>query len=244
MGMKTALITGGTSGIGLATAQLLIERGYTVIVTGRNRQRGEEAVRMLGEQAYYEMCDVRSTADCQRLGDVVRERFGSLDVLVNSAGIYYEASIDATDETAWQDVMDTNVKGTYFVTKAVVDLLREAGGAVVNVSSDAGVNGNWFCSLYCASKGAVTTMTKALALELAPSVRVNCVCPADVDTPLTEAQLTGDKEEARRQMASLYPMGRIARANEIAEVICFLASDKASFVTGAVWLADGGLTAN
>lgn len=242
--MKTALITGGTSGIGLAVAKLLIERGYAVIVTGRDAKRGEVAVRMLGAQARYVACDVRSTADCHRLGDVVRETFGALDVLVNSAGIYHEASIDATSEEDWQSVMDTNVKGTYFVTKAVVDLLRTAGGAIVNVSSDAGVNGNWFCSLYCASKGAITTMTKALALELAPAVRVNCVCPADVDTPLTAAQLTGDKEEALRRMAALYPLGRIARAEEIAEVICFLASDKASFVTGAIWLADGGLTAN
>lgn len=242
--MKTALITGGTSGIGLATARLLIERGYRVIVTGRNTSRGSAAVAMLGEMARYIPCDVRNAADCDYLGTQVKAYLGRLDVLVNSAGIYLEKSIDATTEEDWQDVMDTNVKGTYFVTRAVVDLLRASGGAVVNVSSDAGVNGNWFCSLYCASKGAITTMTKALALELAPNVRVNCVCPADVDTPLTEAQLIGDKEEARREMASLYPLGRIARADEIAEVICFLASDKASFVTGAVWLADGGLTAN
>lgn len=242
--MKTALITGGTSGIGLASARILVERGYRVIVTGRDIDRGAEAVRLLGERADYIPCDVRKTADCTRLADAVRERFGSLDVLINSAGVYLEKSIDATTEDDWQRVMDTNVKGTYFVTRAVVDLLRAAHGAIVNVSSDAGVNGNWFCSLYCASKGAVTTMTKALALELAPSVRVNCVCPADVDTPLTEAQLTGDRESALREMASLYPLGRIARPDEIAEVICFLASDRASFVTGAVWLADGGLTAN
>lgn len=242
--MKTALITGGTSGIGLATARLLIEQGYRVVVSGRNTARGKEAVRSLGERAHYIPCDLKNASDCEYLVTQVKAHFGKLDVLVNSAGVYLEKSIDATTEEDWQTVMDTNVKGTYFVTRAAVDLLRASGGAIVNVSSDAGVNGNWFCSLYCASKGAITTMTKALALELAPSVRVNCVCPADVDTPLTEAQLTGDKETARREMALLYPLGRIARADEIAEVICFLASDKASFVTGAVWLADGGLTAN
>ena len=241
---KTALITGGTSGIGLAAAKLLIEDGYRVIVTGRNEERGEEAVRILGVQAEYISCDVRSAADCTRLASIVRDRFGTLGVLINSAGIYLEKSIDATTEEDWTNVIDTNVKGTYFVTKAVVDLLRNAGGAIVNVSSDAGVNGNYFCSAYCASKGAITTMTKALALELAPSVRVNCVCPADVDTPLTQAQLPAEnRDEARREMASLYPLGRIARPEEIARVICFLASDRASFVTGAVWLVDGGLTA-
>lgn len=241
---KTALITGGTSGIGLAAAKLLIQDGYRVIVTGRNEERGKEVVCILGEQAQYVSCDVRSAADCARLASIVRDRFGKLGVLINSAGIYLEKSIDATTEEDWTNVIDTNVKGTYFVTKAVVDMLRIAGGAIVNVSSDAGVNGNYFCSAYCASKGAITTMTKALALELAPSVRVNCVCPADVDTPLTEAQLpTENRDEAKREMESLYPLGRIARPEEIAQVICFLASERASFVTGAVWLADGGLTA-
>lgn len=241
---KTALITGGTSGIGLAVAKLFADSGYRVIVTGRNEARGASAVRAIGKDAVYIPCDVRRADDCARLGKIVEETFGALGVLVNSAGIYHEKSIDATTEEEWTDVIDTNVKGTYFVTKAVLNSLRIAGGSIVNVSSDAGVNGNSFCSAYCASKGAITTMTKALALELAPSIRVNCICPADVDTPLTQAQLPAEnKDQARREMESLYPLGRIARPEEIAEVICFLASERASFVTGAVWLVDGGLTA-
>lgn len=242
--MKTALITGGTSGIGLSTARLLIKDGYHVIITGRNEEKGQKAKESLGENATFIPCDVRSTTDCARLGEIIRRNHGKLHALVNSAGIYLEKSIDSTTEQDWTDIIDTNLKGTYFITKAVVDSLRATGGAIVNISSDAGVTGNYFCSAYCASKGAITTMTKALALELAPTVRVNCVCPADVDTPLTEMQLPQEgRDKAKKEMEALYPLGRIAQPDEIAHIIAFLISDRASFVTGAVWLADGGLTA-
>ena len=195
--MKTALITGGTSGIGLAAARLLINDGYRVIITGRNEEKGKQAQGSLGDNAVFFPCDVRQKHSCDRLCDIVRQEYGDIHALINCAGIYLEKSIDNTTEEEWTDVIDTNLKGTYFMTQAFVDSLRSAGGSIVNVSSDAGINGNYFCSAYCASKGAITTMTKALALELAPTVRVNCVCPADVDTPLTEAQLPEEgKEEA------------------------------------------------
>ena len=149
-------------------------------------------------------------------------------------------------EEEFEDVMDTNVKGVFFTTQAALAPLKASRGNIVNISSDAGIHGNFLCTAYCASKGAVTLFTKSLALELAPfGVRVNCVCPGDVATPMTEAQLQDapDREEALRQMSGVYPLGRIARAEEVADIIFFLASDAASFVTGAAWSVDGGLTA-
>ena len=133
-----------------------------------------------------------------------------------------------------------------FLTKYALPYLKEVKGNIVNVSSDAGLRGNFLCSLYCASKGAVTLYTKSLAIELAPyGVRVNCVCPGDILTPMTEEQLrpASSREEALQAMASVYPLQRIGTAEEAAAVIAFLASSAASFVTGAAWCVDGGLTA-
>ena len=143
-------------------------------------------------------------------------------------------------------MLDINVKGTYYLSQAAVPYLKESRGNLVNVASDAGVHGNYYCSLYCASKGAVVMFTKALALELAGfGVRVNAIAPGDILTPLTEAQLQAspNREDALREMASVYPLGRIGTAEEAAAAIKFLASPEAAFITGTILTVDGGLTA-
>ncbi len=248
---RVVLLTGGTSGIGLAAARLFLQAGCTVALAGRSAAHGEAALASLGGLAAdgcaaFFAADLRRADEARRLVDAVRARFSRLDVLVNSAGVYLERALEDLTEEEFDDVMDTNVKGTFFTTQAALAALKESRGNIVNLSSDAGLHGNFLCTAYCASKGAVTLFTKSLALELAPcGVRVNCVCPGDVATPMTEGQLrdASDREKALQQMAGVYPLGRIARAEEVAAIIFFLASDAASFVTGAAWSVDGGLTA-
>lgn len=247
---KVAVITGGTSGIGLAAARIFLEHGYRVALIGSTADKGDRALTYLKAHdslAVFIQDDIRSVDACKRVIGQTIEHFGQIDVLVNSAGIYYEKSIEDMTEEDYVQIMDINIKGTYFMCQQAVAYLRKsAAGAIVNVSSDAGINGNFLCSAYCASKGAVTVFSKALALELAPyHIRVNCVCPGDIDTPLTRAQFKNQKDTAAQiqEMASVYPIGRIGRAEEAAEVIYFLASNKASFVVGAAWSVDGGVTA-
>jgi len=245
---KVVLITGGTSGIGLAAARLFMSSGAKAVIAGRSASRGEMAVRELaasGEAAFLP-CDVSLVSECERLVSETLAKYGRLDVLVNSAGAYLEKAIGDMTEADYDKVMAVNVKGTYFMCRSAARALRLHCGSIVNVSSDAGLNGNVLCSAYCAAKGAVTLFTKALALELAPyGVRVNCVCPGDIATPMLQQQveLQMNPLEYSKEMASVYPLGRIGTAQEVAGVIVFLASDAASFVTGAAWSVDGGLTA-
>ena len=236
---KVVLITGGTSGIGLSTAELFLQNDAKVAVVGRERERGEKALERMKSyksNVLYVAGDIQKVFDCEMIVRKTVEQFGRLDIVVNSAGSYLEKSIT-----------DVSVKGTYFMAKfAVPELKKHQTGAIVNVSSDAGINGNILCTAYCAAKGAINTFTKALALELAPyNIRVNCVCPGDIHTPLLERQLAaaGDREQMLSEMQSIYPLGRIGYPEEVAKVICFLASDNTSFVTGALWTVDGGLTA-
>lgn len=258
---KVVLITGGTSGIGLDTAELFLRDGWQVALMGRDPQRGQAAVAHLQEmvdaqdtesqvwaaRVHYIPGDVSKVADCQQAVEQALAWGGSLDALVNSAGIYFEKAIEDVIEEDFDKMLSINLKGTYFMTRYAVEAMKQQGqgGAIVNVSSDAGLQGNMLCSTYCASKGAVNMFTKAMAQELGPAgIRINAVCPGDVMTPLTEAQLSQypDHRAALAEMESIYPLGRIAQPVEVAAVIKFLCEGQAGFVNGALWSVDGGLT--
>ena len=239
--MKTAIITGGTSGIGLAAAKIFSAHDFNCVVVGRSRERFENVKHELGGRTEFISADVRKIADCEKIILRTLEIFGGVDVLINSAGIYHEGAIIDTNEEIFDDIFATNVKGTFFVTRAAVDELIKSRGAVVNVASDAGIRGNYFCAAYSASKGAVVAFTRSLALELASfSVRVNCVAPADVLTPLTVNQLKNSGANVK-DLAKIYPLGRIGTPEEVAEAIYFLTT--ATFITGTILSVDGGLTA-
>lgn len=253
---KNVCITGGTSGIGLATARVFVRDGARVLVTGRDAGKGTQVVRELESlagrkseknspvAAFFSM-DISTRTSCEKLAVAVQDFFGraGLDILVTSAGIYQEKFLADLTLADYETVMNTNVAGTLWTIQALFPLLNE-GSSVVTVGSDAGVSGNYGCSLYCASKGAVVAMTRALALDMSPRIRVNCVCPGDVSTPLVQKQLAraeGSYTEA--DMAEAYPLGRIGKPEEIAHMICAVASPVNNFMTGAVIMVDGGLTA-
>ncbi len=241
--MRTAIITGGTSGIGIAAAKIFLAHDFNCVLAGRSRERFDGVKAELNGHAEFISADVRSVADCDKIISRTVEIFGGVDVLVNSAGIYGEGAITSADEKFFDDIFATNVKGTFFTARAAVDELIKRRGSIVNVASDAGLRGNYFCAAYSASKGAVVAFTRSLALELASlGVRVNCVAPGDVLTPLTAAQLQASGSTVA-ELAKIYPLGRIATAEEVAAAIYFLASEAASFITGAILSVDGGLTA-
>lgn len=249
-GLK-ALVSGGTSGIGLATARLLLESGADVVITGRSLEKGKIALEQLeqatGRKALYIPCDVTKAESCRevmlKIGGTGGRQVWKLDILVLSAGMYKEQPLAQMTEADYERLMNVNVKGAMLMTQAALPYLDE-GSAIVTVASDAGLNGNYGCPLYCASKGAVIALTRALALDLAPKVRVNCVCPGDVDTPLLDEQLLlAEGAYSLKDMEKSYPLGRVARPEEIAHVICSLASPANSFMTGSIVAADGGLTA-
>lgn len=246
---RVALITGGTEGIGYATAELFLREGARVVVAGRSAEKGARAVKALKPlgEVLFVRGDVSRPRDAERMVRRAVERFGRLDILFNNAGIYLEKVAEETDESEWDRVLDINLKGTFLVSRyAIVQMKRQGSGVIINNSSDAGLVGNRACPAYCASKGGVTVMTKAMALDYAAhNIRVNCVNPGTIDTPMLayEAKASGDVKGYLRRMDSEHPMGRVGRPEEVARAVLFLASDESSFVTGATLPVDGGITA-
>jgi len=244
---KVALITGGASGIGRATALLFAQEGAAVQVADINPELGRSAVqeiRSQGGRAGFTLCDVTNTEDCRRAVDATLEQFGRLDILFNNAGIIRRADVVETTEEEWDRVLAVNLKSIFLMSKFAVPVMAKAGGgAIINTSSGWGLKGGPKAVSYCASKGAVVNMTRAMAIDHgAQNIRVNCICPGDVDTPMLrhEAQQLGQPEAEFLAEAAIRPLKRFGQPIEIAQAVLYLASDASSYVSGAALVVDGG----
>jgi NAD(P)-dependent dehydrogenase (short-subunit alcohol dehydrogenase family) len=241
-----AVVTGGAKGIGAATAVELAAAGALVAIADLDEAAGAELA--CQADVLYVRADVSVSADVRRLMDSTVERFGGIDILVNNAGVVLTKSIIDTTEEEWDWVIGINLKGAWLCSKYAIPRMRErGGGAVVNVASNAGLVGFPDAAAYCASKGGLCQLTKATALDCASlNIRVNAVCPGHTRSAMSEAFVSGhaDPEQFVEDFVNRqHPLGRMAEPDEIARCICFLASDQASFVTGAVLAVDGGFTA-
>jgi NAD(P)-dependent dehydrogenase (short-subunit alcohol dehydrogenase family) len=246
---KVALVTGGASGIGLATSGLLAAEGARVVIGDIDREAAERAVRRIGAAASFQPLDVAREDDWIAATDAIVRDLGRLDVLVNNAGVVLLKDIEATTLAEWRDLMAVNHDGVFLGCKHAVRVMKErGGGAIVNISSVAGLIGHPALAAYCASKGGVRLLTKSVALHCARrgyNIRCNSVHPSFVDTPMLEGMLgqTGDAAKTRSGWSAAAPLGRLAQPAEIARTILFLASDEAAFTTGAEVVIDGGMTA-
>ncbi|MFN4142495.1 SDR family NAD(P)-dependent oxidoreductase [Aestuariivirga sp.] len=243
---KRVLVTGGTRGIGHAAVTAFLGAGARVAVNGRTEDSTRNALAALGGDAVAAPGDVASAAACRALVETAVAALGGLDVLVNCAGIAKGGPAEGVTEELWDATLDTNLKGTFFCSQAALPHLRSSRGNVVNLASDAGLIGEVGLAVYCASKGGVVNLTRSLALELAPEVRMNCVCPGYVDTDMVRRDVidaSADPEATEAALAASAPLNRIASPAEIATAILYLASDHARFITGAAFQIDGGTTA-
>jgi len=244
---KRALVTGGASGIGRATALLFAREGAAVSVVDLDEAGGQAVVQMIvdgGGRAIFLRCDVSRAADCQCAVRQTVSALGGLDILFNNVGIIWRATVLETTEAEWDRVMAVNVKSIFLLSKYAIPVMAQAGGGVIiNTASGWGLVGGHRAAAYCASKGAVVLLTKAMALDHGEQkIRVNCICPGDTDTPMLrdEARQLGKPTVRFLAEAAQRPLKRIGRPEEIAQAALYLASDASSFVTGTALVVDGG----
>ncbi len=248
---KAALIIGGTSGIGLATAELFLQQGATVMVSGRSAEKGQSAVehlRAINGSVAFAAADVHEEPQVRNLMAQSLKEMGGLDVLVNSAGLMNRTLLTDLDQVDWDTILATNLRGVYLACKhALVSMIERGRGAIVNVASYLGAFGaRETAPAYGASKAGVVSLTRSLALQVGPQgIRVNAVCPGFILTPPNEYILDEAPDPAAKEaeMAQPYALGRLGRPPDVASAILFLASDEAAWITGASLLVDGGLTA-
>jgi NAD(P)-dependent dehydrogenase (short-subunit alcohol dehydrogenase family) len=243
---KVALITGAASGIGRAAALLFAREGAAVAITDIS-QTGESVAQEIlqnGGRAIFEPADVTQAANCQRVVERTLQEFGGIHVLFNNAGIMRRASVVGLCEEDWDRVMAVNVKSIFLMSRQVIPIMVNAGGgSIINTASGWGLAGGPRAAAYCASKGAVVLLTKAMAIDHGPqNIRVNCICPGDTDTGMlrNEAQQLGEREDLFLAQSARRPLGRIGRPEEIAKAALYLACGASSFVTGTALVVDGG----
>jgi NAD(P)-dependent dehydrogenase (short-subunit alcohol dehydrogenase family) len=244
---KVTIITGGASGIGRASALLFAREGAPVVIADRNEVAGREIEKEIsssGAHAIFESADVTEAADCRRVVDRAVREFGGIHILFNNAGIIRRASVPELSEEDWDLVMAVNVKSMFLMARHVIPVMADSGGgSIINMASGWGLAAGPRAAVYCASKGAVVLLTKAMAIDHGPqNIRVNCLCPGDTDTGMlrSEAQQLGEPAERFLADAAKRPLGRVGRPEEIAQAALYLASDASAFVTGTALVVDGG----
>jgi NAD(P)-dependent dehydrogenase (short-subunit alcohol dehydrogenase family) len=244
---KVALITGGASGIGRATAHLFAREGASVVIADSNNHAGNAVAEEIAHQtghAIFESADVTSAENCERVVQRAVREFGGIHILLNNAGIIRRASVIDLTEKDWDRVMAVNVKSIFLLSRLAIPIMAKAGGgSIVNMSSGWGLAGGPRAAAYCASKGAVVLLTKAMAIDHGQqNIRVNCICPGDTDTDMlrNEAQQLAEPTSRFLAESARRPLGRVGKPEEIAQAALYLASDASSFVTGTALVVDGG----
>ena len=244
---KVALITGAGSGIGKAAALAFAGEGAAVVAVGRREdpltETADEMQREAGGDAYYVVGDVTQPDDTSRIVEEAVGRFGRVDILFNNAGgIRRGLNVTETNEQIWDDLIRANLKGTYLMSRAAIPaMLKDGGGAIVNNASIIALVAAPGLAAYSAAKGAVVSLTRSMALDYAPKIRVNCICPGLVETPLSYVDRP-DFDSRKEDLAKDHPMGRIGAPDDVAGAVVFLASDEAAWITGTTLVIDGGYT--